>query len=290
MRRLPAIALTWLVAVPAFAQDASYEIKLKKEARGDRVKVASTDVGNMKFKLELMGQEDAKDEKKTVKLGYTEEVVEKSADAKDATKLKRKYTLAERTKDGETTKLAYHGKTVVIEKKGDDYTFTADGQELDEEDAEELDEEFNEDDIPLDNADFLPGRPVKLNESWTVDATKVAKAFEAGGPLGLDAKATRITGKLTKAYTKDDRRFGVIELDITLGVKELRVDGQEIAMKPGSTIKATMTLGLCIDATAHTGTEKGTLTFDLKGDIPNGSLAVTGSAKFDKSSEDLRAK
>jgi hypothetical protein len=200
------------------------------------------------------------------------------------------YTLAERTKDGETAKLSYHGKTVVIEKKGDKYTFTVDGQELDEEDAEELDEEFNQDDIPLDNSDFLPDKPVKLNETWTVDAAKVAKAFEAGGPLGLDAKATRITGKLTKVYTKDGRRFGTLDLDITLGVKELRVDGQEIAMKPGSTIRATMTLDVCIDGSAHTGTEKGTMTFDLKGDIPNGSLAVTGTAKFDKSSEDLRAK
>ena len=103
----------------------------------------------------------------------------------------------------------------------------------------------------------------------------------------MDAKATRITGKLTKAYEKGGRRFGAIDLDITLGVKELRVDGQEIAMKPGSTIKATMTLDVCIDGTAHTGTEKGSMTFDLKGDIPNGSLAVTGTAKFDKSVEDL---
>jgi hypothetical protein len=119
MRRLTAVALAWLVALPVLAQDKTYELKLKKEAKGDRVKVASTDVGNMKFKLELMGQEDTKDEKKTVKLAYTEEIVEKAADAKVATKLKRTYTLAERTKDGETAKLSYHGKAVVIEKKGD---------------------------------------------------------------------------------------------------------------------------------------------------------------------------
>jgi hypothetical protein len=290
MSRLTVVALAGFLAAPVLAQDASHAIKLKKEAKGDRVKVASTDIGDMKFKLELMGREDVKEEKKTVKLAYTEEIVEKAKDARDATKLRRSYTTAERTTDGEKARLPYHGKAVVIEKKGDKYTFTVGGQELEEEDAEELEEEFNQGDIPLDNEDFLPAKPVKVGETWTVDAKKVAEAFDADGPLALDVKTTRIAGKLVKVYEKGGRRFGVMDLDLTLGVRELRVDGQEIAMKPGSTVRAKITLDACIDGTAHTGTEKGTMTFDLKGDIPNGSLTVTGTAKFDKSSEDLGAK
>ena len=289
MRRLTALALlAGLTAVPALGQDRTYDIKLKKESEGDRVEVAETDAGTMAFKLELMGVEKAEEEKKTLKSAYTEEVVEKPEGARKPTKLKRTYTVAERVKDGEAEKLPYHGKTVVIEKKGGGYVFTVDGKELAEEDAEELAEEFDPDkDIPLENEDFLPGKPVKLNETWTVDAAKIAMAFDAAGPLALRPEKTRITGKLTKVYEKGGKTFGVIELDLTLAVKELKVDGQELAMKPGSTIKAKFTLDVCIDGTSHTGTEKGTMTFDLNGEIPNGTLSLKGTAKFDKKAEDL---
>jgi hypothetical protein len=292
MRRLTAAAaLAGLIALPVLAQEKTYEIKLKKEAKGDRVKVASTDAGDMTFLLEVMGQEMKKGEKKTVKLAYTEEVLERDEKAKKPTKLKRTYQTAQRVKDGGKKTFVYQGKTVLIEKKGDKYVFTADGQPLDEEDAEELEEEFNKkDDIPLENEDLMPDKPVKLNETWTVDADKVAKAFESGGPLSVVKDKTKVTGKLTKVYDKDGRRFGVIELDIVLGVKDLKVDDQELAMKPGSKVTVKVTLDVCIDGTAHTGTETGTMTFDLKGEIPNGSLAVTGTAKFDKSQEDLGEK
>jgi hypothetical protein len=290
MCRLTAFVLVGCFAISVAAQDKTFEIKLKKETRGDRIQVTSTETGDIDFKIELMGQEMGKGEKKTVKLDFIEEVVERDADAKKASKLKRTYTKAERTKDGEMVKLPYHGQAVLIQKKKDKYLFTMGGEELSEDDAEELEGEFNESDIPLDDEDFLPGKPVRLNEVWTLDNAKIAKAFDAGGPLGLDTKTTRITGKLTKVYEKDGCQFGVIALDLKLGIQELRVDGQEIAMKPGSTIVATIILDVCIDGTVHTGTEKGTMKFDLKGNIPNGSLVVSGTAEFDKTTKDLGPK
>jgi hypothetical protein len=292
MRRLTAAAaLAGLLALPAPAQEKTYEIKLKKEAKGDRVKVATTDAGDMTFLLEVMGQEMKKGEKKTVKLAYTEEVLARPAGAAKPTKLTRTYQTAQRVKDGGKKVFVYQGKTVLIEKKGDKYVFTVDGQPLDEEDAEELEEEFNKkDDIPLENEDLMPNKPVRLNETWTVDAGQVVKAFESGGPLTLVKDKTTVTGKLTKVYDKGGRRFGVIELNLDLGVKELKLDDQELATKPGSRVTAKITLDACIDGTAHTGTETGTVTFDLKGDIPNGSLAVTGTAKYDRTAEDLGAK
>jgi hypothetical protein len=280
------------LAFPAPARDdATYEIKLKKEAAGDHTKTVSTDAGDVRFRLEVMGQELDKGEKKTVRQTFTEEILEKPAGTKKPTKLKRTYDVAGKTTDGKKKTEVYEGRTVVIEKKGDKYVFTADGKELTGDDAEELEAEFNKhDDIPLDDEDLMPDKPVAVGGTWTVDPKKLAAAFEQGGPFALDAARTKATGKLVKVYDKAGKRFGVIELTMTLAVKELKIDNQELPMKPGSKVTATTTYDLCIDGSAHSGTEKSSLTFDLHGEVPNGTIAVTGTAKLDKTIEDLGKK
>ena len=71
-----ALLLVAFLAVPAAAGDEpTYEIRLKKEAKGDRTKTVSTEAGDVRFKLEVMGQELDKGEKKTVSQTFTEEVV-----------------------------------------------------------------------------------------------------------------------------------------------------------------------------------------------------------------------
>ena len=281
-----------VLTLPASGRDEpTYAIMLKKEAAGDRTKVASTDAGDVRFRLEVMGQELDKGEKKTLRQVYTEEIVEKPAGAKKPTKLARTYQTATATKDGKRTTHIYQGKTVRIEKKGEKYVFTADGTEITGDDAEELESEFNKkDDIPLDDEDLMPDKPVKVNETWTVDAKKITAAFEGGGLFTLDPAKTKVTGKLVKVYDKGGKRFGVIELTMTLAVKELKIDNQELPMKPGSKVTAATTFDLCIDGTAHAGTEKSAMTFDLHGEVPNGTIAVTGTVKLDKVVEDVGKK
>src|SRR5947209_15817565 len=113
-----ALLLVGFLALPAPARDEpTYEIKLKQEAKGDRTKTASTEAGDVRFKLEVMGQVLDKGEKKTVRQTYTEEVVEKPAGAKKPTKLKRTYEVSGGTTDGKKAAHVYQGKTVLIEKK-----------------------------------------------------------------------------------------------------------------------------------------------------------------------------
>lgn len=290
MLRLAAVSL--LLAVPLLAADEpTYAIKLKKEASGDRTKTVSTEAGDVRFKLEVMGQELDKGEKKTVRHTFTEEIIEKPAGSKKPTKLTRAYEVAGYTKDGKRTTHDYQGKTVLIEKKGEKYVFTANDAEIAGDDAEELESEFNKkDDVPLEDEDLMPDKPVAVGGTWTVDPKKITAAFESGGPFTLDAGKTKVTGKLVKVYEKAGKRFGVIELAMTLAVKELKIDNQELPMKPGSKITATTTFDVCVDGTAHAGSEKSAMTFDLHGEIPNGTIAVTGTVKLDKVIEDAGKK
>jgi len=290
-RALFAFVLTTGLALPAIAQDKTYELKLKKDAQGDRVTVKSLEKSDIHVLIDLMGQEIKNDEKETEKKEFTEEILVRPAGAKRSTKLSRTYTVAEKTKGDTTTKQVYAGKTVIIEKKGEKYKFTIDGEEIAEDDAEELEKEFNKkEEFPIENEDFLPGKPVKINEMWSCDTMKIVKSFEADAPFVLDVKATKVSGKLLKVYMKDGKQYGTIELSLLLAVKELKLDGNPSKMKEGSKISGTITLDTCIDGTSHNGSEKSTLKFDLSGEIPNGKITFTGDVNSTKSGEETPKK
>ena len=278
--------------LPVGADDEkTYEIKLKPETAGDRIKVTKSDVSKNSAIIDVMGQKNENAEKKTVKFSYTEELLERDVKAKVSTKLKRSYTQAEKTVDGEKTKFSYLDKTVLIVRVDGKFTFTVDGDELDDDDAEDLNEEFNKkDEVPLRDEDLLPKKPVKIGEPWVVDTAMVVKSFESVVPFTLDVEKSEVVGKLLKVYQKDGKQFGTIEMNVTLVVKEFKLDGQEIEMKPGSTMVITSITEQCIDGTSHNLNEKSTITMDLTGEIPNGSLKIGASAKLTKTIEDIGKK
>ena len=278
--------------LPVGADDEkTYEIKLKPEAVGDRIKVTKSDVSKNSAIIDVMGQKNENAEKKTVKFSYTEELLERDVKAKVSTKLKRTYTQAEKTVDGAKTKFSYLDKTVLIVRVDGKFTFTVNGDELDDDEAEDLNEEFNKkDEVPLHDEDLLPKKPVKIGEPWVVDTAMVVKSFESVVPFTLDVEKSKVVGKLLKAYTKDDKQFGTIEMTVTLVVKEFKLDGQEIELKPGSTMLITSITEQCIDGTSHALNEKSTVKMDLTGEIPNGTLKIGASAKLTKTVEDVGKK
>ena len=278
--------------LPVGADDEkTYEIKLKPEMAGDRIKVTKSDVSKNSAIIDVMGQKNENAEKKTVKFSYTEELLERDVKAKVSTKLKRTYTQAEKTVDGAKTKFSYLDKTVLIVRVDGKFTFTVNGDELDDDEAEDLNEEFNKkDEVPLHDEDLLPKKPVKIGEPWVVDTAMVVKSFESVVPFTLDVEKSKVVGKLLKAYTKDDKQFGTIEMTVTLVVKEFKLDGQEIELKPGSTMLITSISEQCIDGTSHALNEKSTVKMDLTGEIPNGTLKIGASAKLTKTIEDFGKK
>jgi hypothetical protein len=275
---LAAVVGVWAGQAPA--QDTTYSIKLRREDQpGDKKQVATTKAEAVKTAFSAGGQEQAKDEKKSTKLVFTQEVLERPAGADRPTKLVRTYETAERTKDGKTEQLPYHGKKLTIERKDKKYTFAVDGAELAGPDAEELDQEFNKKaEAPPKNEDFLPGRPVKLNEEWTVDPGKFVKSFETETPFRLDPDKTKITGKLTKAYKKGDVQYGVLDLDLALATKALSQGGMELPLKEGSKFHIKLVIDTCIDGTTQDDLGTATTDVGIKADLPNGgNLSIAGN-------------
>ena len=273
MRRVLALLALGLAAAALRADDGPVTLKIKQAGPGDRVKQTKTEENTNKVSFTVMGTDMTKDEKVVAKYVYTEEVLERPAGAKRPTKLKRTYESAELTKDGERQPLDLAGKTVVIEKAGDGYKITVDGQEPAGPAAEVLKKEFAKEKQVTDE-DLLAKDPVKVGGTWKVDVAKLAK--DAEGELDIDVARSSATGKLVKLYDKGGKKFGVVEITMELTLNKLGGGGgQEVELKPGSKLKLTAVMDGCIDGSDASVTGKVT----VKGELAGTTMGI--DLKFD---------
>lgn len=272
MRRfLGAGLVLGLVVTIGLAQDGPVTIKIRKAEVGDKVKKTKNDTFGMAMTISAMGQQQDKNEARTVKTTYTDEVLEKPAGAKKATKTKRIIHTAEFTEDGMPKDIKLAGKTILIElkEKKTSYTFE-DGTKLTDDQLKFLD--ANQKDNAADKPDFdelmVPANPVKVGESWKIDMDGLAKGFDDN--LGIDPKTSTATGTLTKVYDKNGRKYGVLTIKLDLVVKKLGSGDQQIPLKDGSKMVAEGTLDVCIDGSA----EAGTMSMSMKGEMAGETMGV----------------
>jgi hypothetical protein len=272
-----AVAALFLSAGLLRAEDA-VAIKFKDPAQGDVVRVEKTETTTATNKaVDAAGKV----------LGNTEQVVEESATytetvvkcekGKHPTRLERKYDKAVVKIDGKEMKLAYDGKTVVIEQKDGKYRFTVDGKELAADDARSLAKEFgNKGESPDLEKLVLPKSPIKEKESWTIDMAPIVKDIAKEGEMELDADKATGTGTLLKAYKKDDKQFGRLKVELKLPLKQLGKGATKIVADQGSFVSMEANPDGCIDGTADVGTVKSTFKMELKGSQSDGQGGKVG--------------
>jgi hypothetical protein len=270
---------TWMVAalalvlspLPASAQE--YAVKLKQPGLGDQSQVKSQSNFEVEFKLlDDVGNTviDAK-ETKTKKFVFTEIGLERAQGGDELVRVKRKYEHAERKIKDVRETLPYQGKTVLIEKKEGNFQFQIEGDErIEGKDAEELHEEFNKGGLRKMTTDhFLPRKLVKLNEKWTFEVGPLAKAFAGDGKILVDDAKSTGSGQLIKAYQKNGKQFGVIELTMEFPVTQfVGDDGTKHATK-NSKIVIQLEVDGCIDGSLDEFQLKGTIRADVRAENVN---------------------
>jgi hypothetical protein len=276
---LAAFVAVGLLAAPALtAADETYTIKFYQTKKGDKSSHDKVEDTKTNIIVKIPGMNKDEVIPSAEKESYTEEVIEKKPGDKRATKLKRTYTVAEKTEKGETNKAIYTGKTVIIEKKGKEYEITLDGKKLTKDDAPELFKEFSEkkDDQPKDE-DFLPDHAVKVGESWKIPAEKSEKLFKTldDDKMKVDAKKSTIEGKLLKVYKQGGAQFGTIEITVTAIITEVDIAEQLVKTVPGSKMVVKATIDTCIDGTVRYESGKVLVTLDISVEIPD-----TGTLTF----------
>lgn len=282
LRALLGVALVagLLTGSRSTAADETYAIKLYKSKKGDKIEHEKTESGTTTVTLTIAGTDNKQDIKSSKKEVYVEETLERKEGAPKATKLTRTYSAAEKTEGDKTTKHVYAGQTLLIEKKGEKYTFTIKGEPLDADDAKELDRSFNPKGYDPQTEDFLPDGPVKVGAGWTVPTAKSEKVFKSLGEeqMKLDAKKSSITGKLLKAYKKDGVQYGVLEFTFTVVITEIDVGGEFVKAKDGSKMVIKGTSDTCIDGTLEFEDSNLEVSLDITAEVPNGSLTLSSKS------------
>lgn len=129
-------------AVPA-ADDDTVKLRDYTAKVGDRQRLTEEEHPPRAPVIVTDGKRTDKLEKKSKIEVFVSETLAVKAGEKKAVKFQRTYEKAEETTDEGTNKLPLHGKTVVIERKGDKYTFTdGDGKRLPEAAEAVLKKEF----------------------------------------------------------------------------------------------------------------------------------------------------
>lgn len=266
MRRFgSAFVFLGVVSLAAAGQDA-VTIKITYPKPGERARTRVEEKTTNKTIFTIGGMDQGKDEVKTKSLIYVDEIIENPKNAKRATKLKRTFEKAVIGLDGRTTTLPIEGKTVLIEKKGDTYSFTVDGKALEGESLALLSSEFNKPDEGMREI-ALPKEPIKPGGKWNIDKNALAKSLAAMGGPAFDKDKMTATGTLVKTYMKDGKQFGVLQIAIEGPITSLG-GKNELEIKDGKLTLLYSGDG-CIDGTSADGKSTGKMTLAVTGSTAN---------------------
>lgn len=205
-----------MTAGPAAAQE-KYTIKLKELSAGETWKVDMEQTASFKVKETIEKEKEPRIITGANSLHdvFIETILEKPAGAKAATKAKRVYQQALRESTDVNAKekqRPYHGKTVLIEKKGDKYEFRIEGGSVVENDPALLGD--FEQDRQQNKKLFVPPGPVAVKDSWKADPALFLGDLAKTSDLKV-AKAEG-TATLVKVYKKEGRLYGIIEANVVL--------------------------------------------------------------------------
>ena len=114
-----------------------------------------------KTAFKVGGKVEMKDEVKSRSLVYVDEIIENPMNSRLPTKLNRTFEKAVVAKDGQRLNLPVEGKTVLIEKKGEKYSFTQNGKAVTGDTLRILEDEFNRSGRGEVRDIMFPKKPVK---------------------------------------------------------------------------------------------------------------------------------
>jgi len=194
------------------ADDKEYTIKAPSVLPKDKtIKVTEKTTRKEAVKF---GDNDITKQKK-VTFVYTEKTLD--ADEKEGTRKKfsRTYEEAKEVEGDESSKLPYHGRTIIATKSDGNWELSPDDKkDLDTDDLEvkELAERIKQSEKRQDA--LYPKKPVAVGGKWTMDSKEVAKLLS--GPLvKVDPDSIKGEGKLVKVYKKGDKQWCTLEYTVT---------------------------------------------------------------------------
>ena len=108
--------------------------------------------------------------------------------------------------------------------------------------------------------------------------------------MKVDAGKSKGVNRLAKAYTKDGGRYSVVKTTARLVLSELTMEDNAVPLDAGSAITVDSAVDARFDGGSPAGGQTGVMTIKLSGDLPNGTIKLTGTSKLSKTVEVLGRK
>jgi hypothetical protein len=286
------VSRTWLAAIvslvlPAVASaQQAYRITLRQPEKGDKALCRKM----TRFRQETAafdrktGDKSSRIEETAQDLVFGEEVLQKPAAPSQGIKLRRDYRRAEQTIEGRRLPLPYTSMAVLIEQQGERYRFhTTGGTELKGDQARGLEEEFSKQvpQLPHPAAPWLlPKAAVRVGEPWTIDAARFVRHLGALDRAILEPGRATAKGKLLRAYRKDGRQHGVLELRLEVPIPSFRTASGELLKFKDSKLTVRMIVDACIDGNSFAYRLKGMMEYDIEDVVPFSGTTLDFRARF----------
>lgn len=288
----------WLLAVLAGGLAALAGCKKSSSGGGDGVIDASTghelyiadpEIGNpmrgtlkmdMRIAVAVSGkQNDKKDQTIREDMSYRATVLECPPGAKKPTRALLfidKWDTSTATVSDKGVRDRILGKEILIQKNGDQYRFTnPNGSPIDPNVTIQLNEVFKKLYESIGASDFMPDKPVGTGDTWSIPVGKMMRAVNESGMLQIDQAKSKGAGKLISVSTRDNRKFG--RMEITTQIYPVQIMGA--AIKPGGKIETTTQIEACIDGSKHDIKVEAKIDSQMEFTMPGENLTVKMETK-----------
>ena len=278
--------LALFVSAVTAADDDTVTFKDYKAKVGERTRSTEEERATTRTVIVRDGKREDKVEKKSKVVIYVSEVLAVKAGEKKPTRVQRTYEKAEETGEDGTEKMPLHGKTVVIEKKGDKYAFTdADGKRLPEAAEAVLKKEFEKKTTDDAFDKLIPRRPLKSGETWKLELDDIVKEM-TNDTFTVDKKKVAGTGTLARVYSFAGHRYGEFELSMNIPLTAM-TGATPIDLKPGSTMKLSVHGDGNVEGTEPDGVATMRMTMVMLFDVPDGTASIRVDALMTMATETL---
>jgi hypothetical protein len=250
---LLAVCLGLTVNAPrALAQQAeAYTIRLRPPGAGETTRYEDFLTTDMTTRQGEAASKPLRDHSER-RVVYQETILERDPASGQVRRFRRQCDTATLKRDWMTSLLPYHGRTFVVERRPHGCRVRFEGAPPPADFVRELEEGFGrkKDANPLEG--LLPGKAVKVGETWSFDPQPLLEAWPKPAQVRTDLAKASGTGKLSKVYRRDGQLFGVLEFRVEVPVLGVDYGRRPATLEPGARLAYSLTVDACIDGAAST--------------------------------------
>jgi hypothetical protein len=251
---LLAVCLGLTLNAPRAPAQETYTVRLKPPGAGETTRYEDTLTTEMTTRQVDGGGEKVRERRdhSVRRAVYQETVLERDPGGGQVKRFRRQCDSATLQLNQKESQLPYHGRAFVVERGPEGCRVRFEGPPPPGDFVRDLEEGFTrKKDVNLLEG-MLPGKALKVGETWSFDPRPLLQAWPKPAQVRTDPQSATGAGKLTRVYRRDGRLFGVLGFTVEVPVLGVDYGSRPATLEPGARMGFSLTVDACIDGGAST--------------------------------------